>query len=164
MKIYVKTGNGSFFCNRFSSRRHNGKSHKIQNKGGTKPCNVSLYMVDSSRNCGKTVNQLLLENISADIETEYRPSEENDKVLDNNDVSISRINFLYEDAQRNHLKDEISRNIQFKGLVAQRYTEIKQEIRSMYDNNHGDTIKGTEKEIINKSRQDEDKSTAFKFM
>ena len=28
---------------------------------------------------------------------EYRPSEENDKLLDNNDVSMSNINFLYEE-------------------------------------------------------------------
>ena len=38
-------------------------THKIQ--GGIKPCNISLYIVDSFCNCGKTVNQLLLE--------EYRP-------------------------------------------------------------------------------------------
>ena len=65
-------------------------------------------MVDSLCNCGKTVNLLLLEDISAEIETEYRPSEENDKLLDNNDVSMSHINFLYEEAKRNQLIDEIS--------------------------------------------------------
>ena len=68
-------------------------------------------MVDSLCNCGKTVNLLLLEDISAEIETEYRPSEENDKLLDNKDVSMSHINFLYEEAKRNHLIDEISRNL-----------------------------------------------------
>ena len=65
-------------------------------------------MVDSLCDCGKTVNLLLLEDISAEIETEYRPSEENDKLLDNNDVSMSHINFLYEEAKRNQLIDEIS--------------------------------------------------------
>ena len=54
--------------------------------------------------------------------------EENDELLDNNDVSMSHINFLYEEAKRNHLIDEISRNLQL-------------------DNNHGETIKDTEKEI-----------------
>ena len=68
-------------------------------------------MVDSLCNCGKTVNLLLLQDISAEIETEYRPSEENDKLLDNKDVSMSHINFLYEEAKRNHLIDEISRNL-----------------------------------------------------
>ena len=68
-------------------------------------------MVDSLCNCGKTVNLLLLEDISAEIETECRPSEENDKLLDNKDVSMSHINFLYEEAKRNHLIDEISRNL-----------------------------------------------------
>ena len=68
-------------------------------------------MVDSLCNCRKTVNLLLLEDISAEIETEYRPSEENDKLLDNKDVSMSHINFLYEEAKRNHLIDEISRNL-----------------------------------------------------
>ena len=68
-------------------------------------------MVDSLCNCGKTVNLLLLEDISAEIETEYRPSEENDKLLDNKDVSMSHINFLYEEAKRNHLIDEISKNL-----------------------------------------------------
>ena len=65
-------------------------------------------MVDSLCDCGKTVNLLLLEDISAEIETEYRPSEENDKLLDNNNVSMSHINFLYEEAKRNQLIDEIS--------------------------------------------------------
>ena len=45
-------------------------------------------MVDSLCNCGKTVNQLLWEDRSAKIEIEYRPSEENDEHLDNNDVSM----------------------------------------------------------------------------
>ena len=50
-------------------------THKIQDKGEIKPCNVSLHMIDSLCKCGKTVNQLLLEDISAEIEIEYRPSE-----------------------------------------------------------------------------------------
>ena len=50
-------------------------THKIQDKGGIKPCNVSLHMGDSLCKCEKTVNQLLLEDISAEIEIEYRPSE-----------------------------------------------------------------------------------------
>ena len=122
-------------------------THMIQDKGGIKPCNVSLYMIDALCNCGKTVNQLLLEDISAEIEIEYRPSEEDD----NNDVSISHINFLYEEAKRNHLIDEISRNLQLelKGLVAQQYTEIKHKIKSTYDKNHEETIKNIEKEIGN---------------
>ena len=45
-------------------------------------------MVDSIRNCGRTANQLLWEDISAETEREYRP-EENDELLDNNDVSMS---------------------------------------------------------------------------
>ena len=45
-------------------------------------------MVDSLSNCGKTVNQLLWEDRSAKIEIEYRPSEENDEHLHNNDVSM----------------------------------------------------------------------------
>ena len=93
-----------------------------------------------------------MEDISAEIEIEYRTSEENDELLDNNDVSVSHINnFLYEEAKRNHLIDEISRNLQLelsrnlqlelKGLVAQQYTEIKHEVKSMYDDNHGETVK-----------------------
>ena len=63
----------------------------------------------------------MLEDISAEIETEYRPSEENDKLLDNNDVSMSHINFLYEEAKRNQLIDEISLKLllELKGLVTQ---------------------------------------------
>ena len=106
-------------------------------------------MVDSSCNCGKTVNQLLLEDISAETEIECRPSEENDELLDNNDVLVSHINFLYEEVKRNNLIYEISRNLQLelKGLVAQQYTVIKYEIKCMYDNNHGDTIKDIKKEM-----------------
>ena len=100
-------------------------THKMQDKGGIKTCNISIYMVDSLYNC------------------------RNSEVLDNNHVSISHINFLYEEAKRNHLIDEISRNLQleFKGLVAQQYTEVKHEIKSMYDNNDGETIKDAELEI-----------------
>ena len=87
-------------------------THKIQDKGGIKPCNPSLYMIDSLCNCGKTVNQLLLEDISAEIEIEYRSSKENDKLLDDNDASMSHITFLYEKAKRNHLIYEILRNLQ----------------------------------------------------
>ena len=106
MKIYLKTGNGRFFWNGvFSGDTMEQVAHKIQDKGRIKPCNVILYMVDSLCNCGKTVNQLLLEDISAKIDIEYRPSEENDELLDNNDVSMSHINFLYEGAKRNHLND-----------------------------------------------------------
>ena len=45
--------------------------------------------------------------------------------------------------------DEISINLQLelKGLVAQQYTEIKHEIKSMRDNNHDETIKCIEKEV-----------------
>ena len=91
----------------------------------------------------------MLEDISAEIEIEYRLSEESDELLDNNDVSMSHTNFLYEEAKRTHLIDEISRNLQLelKGLVAQQYTKIKHEIKSMYDKNHGETIKDIEKEI-----------------
>ena len=89
-------------------------------------------MVNSLCNCEKTVNQLMLEDISAEIEIKYRPSKENDKIINNNDVSMSHIHFLYEEAKGNYLIDEISR---------------KDEIKSMYDNNHGETIKGIEKEI-----------------
>ena len=140
MQIYFKTGNGSFFgMDVLPEDTMEKVTHTVQDKGGTKPCNVSLYMVDALCSCGKTVNQLLLEDISAEIEIEYRPSEEND----NNDVSMSHINFLYEEAKRNHLIDEISRNLQLelKGLVAQQYTEIKHKIKSTYDKNHEETIK-----------------------
>ena len=58
--------------------------------------------------CGKTINQLLLEDISAEIEKEYRPSEENDEFLDSNAVSMSIQTFYI----RNHLIDEISKNLQ----------------------------------------------------
>ena len=106
MKIYFKTGNGGLFgMDVLPEDTMEQVTHKIQDKGGIKPCNVSLYMVDSLCNCGKTVNQLLLEDISAEIE--YRPSEENDELLDNNDVFMSRIYFLYEEAKRNHFIDEI---------------------------------------------------------
>ena len=150
MKIYFKTGNGSF--SGMDVRPEDTMeqvTHRIQDKGGIKPCSISLYMADSLFNCGKTVNQLLLEDISAEIEIEYRPSEEDGKLLDNNDVSMSHTNFPYEEAKRNQLIDEISRDIQLelKGLVAQQYTKIKHEIKSMYDNYHGETIKDIEKEI-----------------
>ena len=89
MKIYFKTGNGSFFgMNVLPEDIIEQVTHKIQ--GGIKPCNVSLYTVDSLCNCGKPVNQLLLEDILAELEIEYRP-EETDQLLDNNEVSIFNV-------------------------------------------------------------------------
>ena len=59
MKIYFKTGNGSFFgMDVLPEDTMEQVTHKIQDKGGIKPCNESLYMVDSLCNCGKTVKQL----------------------------------------------------------------------------------------------------------
>ena len=62
---------------------------------------------------------------------------------------MPHINFLYQKVKRNHLINEISRNLQLelKGLVAQQYTEIKQKVKSMHDKNYGEKIKDTEKEI-----------------
>ena len=149
MKNYFKAGNNSFFgIDVLPEDTMEQVTHKIQDKRGIKPYSVSLYMADSLCNCGKTVNQLLLEDISAEIEIEYRPLEENDKLLDNNDVSMP-LNVLYEEAKQNHLIDEISKNLQLevKGLVEEQYTKINHEIKSMYDKNHGETIKDIEKEI-----------------
>ena len=42
--------------------------HKMQEKGGIKPCNVSFNMADSLSNYGKNVDQLLLGYTSAKIE------------------------------------------------------------------------------------------------
>ena len=57
------------FWNGCPSRKQNGTStYTIQDKGGFKPCNVSLYMVDSLCNCLIGIkslcnfNQLLLED------------------------------------------------------------------------------------------------------
>ena len=88
MKTYFETGNSSFFgMDALLEDTVKHVTHKIQDKGGIKRCNVSLYMIDSLCSCGKTANQLLLKDISAEIEVEYRPSEKNDELLDNNDVS-----------------------------------------------------------------------------
>ena len=47
------------------------------------------------------------------------------------------------------MTDEISRNLLLKlmGLVAQQYSKIKHEIKTIYGNNHEKTIKEIEKEI-----------------
>ena len=64
----------------------------------------------------------------------------------------------------NHLIDETSRNLQLelKGLVAQQYTKIKQEIKSMYDKNHGQKIYRKRKKLLERGIF-EYKSNAFKF-
>ena len=85
MKIYFKTGNGSFCgMNVLPENTTKQVTHKMEDKGGIiKPCSV-ISLSDSLCNCGKTVNQLLLGDVLAEIETEYKPSEENDELLDNN--------------------------------------------------------------------------------
>ena len=67
MKIYFKTGNRSFFGMDVLPEQ---VTNTTQDKCRIKPFNVSLYMVDFLCNCGKTINQLLLEDISAEIEIE----------------------------------------------------------------------------------------------
>ena len=61
---------------------------------------------------------------------------------------VFQCHFIYEEDKRSHLIDEISRNLklELKGLVAQQYTEIKHEIKSIYGNNHWETTKNIEKE------------------
>ena len=54
MKTYCKTGNVIFF-GILPQDTMEQVTHKLQNKGGMKPCNVSLYMVHSLYDCGKTV-------------------------------------------------------------------------------------------------------------
>ena len=68
-------------------------TRKIQDKGGIKSCNVSIYMVDSLCNCGKNVNQLLLEDVSVEIEIEYRPFEEDDELPNNKTFQCHRETF-----------------------------------------------------------------------
>ena len=59
------------FCNGCSTRRYHGRSHKkIRDKGGIKPCNISLNITGSLCNCRRSKNQLLLEEISTEIEIE----------------------------------------------------------------------------------------------
>ena len=74
------------------------------------------------------------------------------------------------EAKRNHLidKNKISRELQLelKGLVAQQCTEIKHGIKSMYENNHMETITDIGKEISylnGEIKHDEYKSTSIKF-
>ena len=45
-------------------------TYKIQGKGGIKPSNTNFYMADFLCNCEKTANQLLLEDLSAEVEIE----------------------------------------------------------------------------------------------
>ena len=52
INIYFKTENGSFFrMDVLPENKMEQVTYKIQDKGGFKPCNVSLYMVDSLCNC-----------------------------------------------------------------------------------------------------------------
>ena len=46
---------------------------------------------------------------------------------------MPHINFLYKKVKRNHLINEISRNLQLelKDLVAQQYAEIKHKVKSI---------------------------------
>ena len=68
-KTCFKSGNECFFrMDVLPEDRMVQDMHKMLKKGGIKPCNVSFNMVDSLRNYGKTVNQLLLEYISTKIE------------------------------------------------------------------------------------------------
>ena len=72
---------------------------------------------------------------------------------------------LFEEAKRNLLIYEISRNLQLelKGLVVQQYTKIKHKIKSMYDDNHGESIKDRKRNELLEKGTCEYKSTAFQI-
>ena len=74
---------------------------KIQDKGGLKPCHVSVTMVNNVCDCGKRIEYLLLESLDNPKEIEIDSELETDNGMED---SFTYINRLYEEAKLKHQK------------------------------------------------------------
>ena len=64
---------------------------KVQDKGGLKPCHVSVTMVNNICNCGKRIEHLLLESLDNPIEIEIESELETENSMKDSFTYVNRL-------------------------------------------------------------------------
>ena len=64
---------------------------KVQDKGGLKPCHVSVTVVNNICNCGKRIEHLLLENLDNPIEIEIESELETENSMKDSFTYVNRL-------------------------------------------------------------------------
>ena len=64
---------------------------KVQDKGGLKPCHVSVTVVNNICNCGKRIEHLLLESLDNPIEIEIESELETENSVKDSFTYVNRL-------------------------------------------------------------------------
>ena len=64
---------------------------KVQDKGGLKPCHVSVTVVNNICNCGKRIEHLLLESLDNPIEIEIESELETENSMKDSFTYVNRL-------------------------------------------------------------------------
>ena len=64
---------------------------KVQDKGGLKPCHVSVTVVNNICNCGKRIEHLLLESLDNPIEIEIESELETENSIKDSFTYVNRL-------------------------------------------------------------------------
>ena len=64
---------------------------KVQDKGGLKPCQVSVTVVNNICNCGKRIEHLLLESLDNPIEIEIESELETENSMKDSFTYVNRL-------------------------------------------------------------------------
>ena len=64
---------------------------KVQDKGGLKPCHVSVTVVNNICNCGKRIEHLLLESLDNPIEIEIESELEFENSMKDSFTYVNRL-------------------------------------------------------------------------
>ena len=97
MKVYYRNSNNNIFTVDIKpDDTMKEVAAKIQDKGGLKPCQVSVTMVSNVCHCGKRTEHLLLESFDNPTEIEIDSELEIDNAMEN---SFTYVNRFYEEAK-----------------------------------------------------------------
>ena len=64
---------------------------KVQDKGGLKPCHVSVTVVNNICNCGKRIEHLLLQSLDNPIEIEIESELETENSMKDSFTYVNRL-------------------------------------------------------------------------
>ena len=92
MKIYYRNRNKNIFTVDVKpDETMKEVATKVQDKGGLKPCHVSVTMVNNICNCGKRIEHLLLESLDNPIEIEIESELEIENSMKDSFTYVNRL-------------------------------------------------------------------------
>ena len=92
MKIYYRNRNKNIFTVDVKpDETMKEVATKVQDKGGLKPCHVSVTMVNNICNCGKRIEHLLLESLDNPIEIEIESELETENSMKDSFTYVNRL-------------------------------------------------------------------------